>query len=125
MEELGYRVTGESIQTKLAMIRESTDDAVLVAVTGTDVVGCISLHAMLMFHVQGKLGRITSLVVTSHVRSQGVGAALLEAAHRWFELAGCTKFELTSGDQRARAHAFYESHGYRRGGQRFSRDASQ
>lgn len=125
MEELGYSVAGESIRTKLAMIRDSTDDAVLVAVVDQRLVGCISLHAMLMFHVEGKLGRITSLVVTSNVRSQGVGEALLDAAHRWFELAGCTKFEVTSGDQRARAHTFYESHGYCRGGQRFSREAGQ
>ena len=125
MDELGYRVTSESIRQKLVAIRNSADDAVLVAVVDQRVVGCISLHAMMMLHVEGRLGRITSFVVTSDVRSQGVGTALLDAAHRWFELTGCTKFELTSGDQRVRAHQFYESHGYRRGGQRLSRDAGQ
>jgi len=123
MDELGYRVTDESIRQKLLAISDSVDDVVLVAVVDQRVVGCISLHAFLMLHVEGRLGRITSFVVTSQVRSQGVGAALLEAAHGWFESVGCTKFELTSGDQRTRAHQFYESHGYRRGGQRLSRDA--
>lgn len=123
MDELGYRVTDESIRQKLLAISDSVDDVVLVAVVDQRVVGCISLHAFLMLHVEGRLGRITSFVVTSQVRSQGVGAALLEAAHRWFESVGCTKFELTSGDHRTRAHRFYESHGYRRVGQRLSRDA--
>lgn len=125
IEELGYCVHDESIRQKLAGIRDSADDAVLVAVVDQRVVGCISLHAMLMLHVEGKLGRVTSFVVTANARSQGVGAALLEAAHRWFESAGCTKFELTSSDHRTRAHQFYESHGYRRGGQRLSRDAGK
>ena len=125
MDELGYRVTDELIRHKLAALRDSVEDAVLVAVVDQRVVGCISLHAFFMFHVEGKIGRITSFVVTSKVRSQGIGAALLDAAHRWFESVGCTKFELTSGDQRVRAHQFYESHGYRRGGQRLTRDAGR
>ena len=123
MDELGYRVTDRSIRQKLLDITDSADDAVLVAVVDQRVVGCISLHAFLMLHVEGRLGRITSFVVTAQVRSRGIGAALLEAAHGWFESVGCTKFELTSGDQRTRAHQFYESHGYHRVGQRLSRDA--
>jgi GNAT superfamily N-acetyltransferase len=125
MDELGYRMTDESIRQKLIAIRDSADDAVLVAVVDQRVVGCISLHAFLMLHVEGRLGRITSFVVTSQVRSRGIGAALLDAAHGWFESVGCATFELTSGDQRVRAHQFYESHGYRRGGLRLSRDAGR
>jgi N-acetylglutamate synthase-like GNAT family acetyltransferase len=125
IEELGYSVTVESIWEKVAGIQDSVDDAVLLAVIDRQVVGCITMHAMPMFHIEGKLGRITAFVVTSKVRSQGVGAMLLASAHRWFESAGCSKFELTSGDQRTRAHQFYESHGYRRGGQRLSREAGQ
>ena len=114
MDELGYRVTDESIRQKLLAISDSAGDAVLAAVLDQRVVGCISLHAFLMLHVEGRLGRITSFVVTSQVRSQGIGAVLLDAAHGWFESTGCTTFELTSGGQRMRAHQFYESHGYRR-----------
>ncbi len=125
IEELGYSVTVESIWEKVAGIQDSVDDAVLLAVIDRQVVGCITMHAMPMFHIEGKLGRITAFVVTSKVRSQGVGAMLLASAHRGFESAGCSKFELTSGDQRTRAHQFYESHGYRRGGQRLSREAGQ
>ena len=124
IDELGYVITEELIQQKLATFRDSVNDAVLVAVVDGRLVGCISLHAMAVFHKEGNFGRVTSFVVTTMQRSQGVGAALLASAHVWFESMNCSKFELTSGDQRTDAHRFYEGHGYRRDGQRFSRKVS-
>ena len=121
--ELGYTATPELIRDKLACIQESSADAVFVAVADDRVSGCISLHALPMFHREGKLGRITSLVVADDQQGLGMGSALLASSHVWLEDAGCVKFEVTSGDRRERAHRFYKQHGYSREGLRFARKA--
>ncbi len=121
MNELGYAVTAAMIRQQLIDFDGCCDDAVLVAVADDNVVGCISLHALRMFHLAQKLGRITSFVVTSASRGRGLGSQLLASAHTWFESAGCSKFELTSADHRIEAHRFYARHGYRHDGQRLAR----
>ena len=119
--ELGYAISPQQLRDKLAGMQPSRTDQAFVATAGDRLLGCISLHALPLFHAVGKLGRITSLVVSATHRGQGIGTALLTSSHAWFESAGCTKFEVTSGDQRGAAHRFYESHGYHRDGQRLSR----
>ncbi|WP_244436237.1 GNAT family N-acetyltransferase [Herbaspirillum frisingense] len=74
-----------------------------------------------MFHTAGFLGRITSLVVDTGCRGQGIGTALMGSANEWFMANGCVKVEVTSGDQRESAHQFYESLGFSGDGQRFSK----
>ncbi|MEO8810592.1 MAG: GNAT family N-acetyltransferase [Rhodanobacter sp.] len=121
MGELGYQVASQHVLASLLAMRSSATDQALVAAADGRVVGCISLHAMPLVHREGKLGRITSLVVASGQRGQGIGAALLGAGHAWFRAAGCVKFEVTSGDRREGAHRFYQRHGYARDGQRLAR----
>lgn len=118
---LGYAISATLIDEKLAAMHRNDTDAVLVAAADHALPGCISLHALPLFHAAGRLGRITSLAVGATHRGQGIGAALLVASHAWFAAAGCTKCEVTSGDQRSAAHRFYESHGYHRDGQRLAR----
>jgi N-acetylglutamate synthase-like GNAT family acetyltransferase len=124
MNELGYVVTAALIGQQLVSFEECADDAVLVAVAGDKVIGCISLHVLPMFHLAKKLGRITSFVVTGALRGRGAGSQLLASAQAWLESAGCSKFELTSADHRVEAHRFYERHGYCRDGQRLARHAT-
>jgi GNAT superfamily N-acetyltransferase len=118
IRELGYAMSPQQLRQKLIVMQESRADRVLVAVSGEELPGCISLHAMPLFHAEGNLGRITALVVSEQQRGRGVGHALILQAHQWFEAAHCTRFEVTSGDQREHAHRFYERHGYARHGQR-------
>ncbi len=125
--ELGYAQAPEQVARKLALLAASPLDTVKVAVAEQPteqqaVLGCISLHALPMFHLEQRLGRITALVVTASARGRGIGQALLQAAHQWFGEHGCTRCELTSGDQRHEAHRFYEAHGYARVSQRFVRE---
>ncbi|WP_198670166.1 GNAT family N-acetyltransferase [Dyella sp. C9] len=124
--ELGYPTTGEAMRERLATMSHPASDAVLVAEEGGVVLGCISLHLSPMLHVEGRVGRITTLVVDEHQRGQGIGRVLLDAAHAWFARHGCRTVELTSGIRRERAHRFYESNGYTRRSVRFVRqiDAS-
>ena len=51
---------------------------------------------------------VEDLAVDPERRSQGIGAALLDAAKDWARGAGATHLELDSGIDRTDAHRFYE-----------------
>ncbi len=122
--ELGYPGDPQQLRRTLVDLDGAAADAVLLAVDGQRLLGCISLHALPLFHRAGRLGRITAFVVASGQRGRGTGSALLASAHEWFGSAGCVKFEVTTGDHREAAHRFYQQHGYVRDGQRLARSAS-
>jgi GNAT superfamily N-acetyltransferase len=65
-----------------------------------------------LFHTPGYLARITALVVAATARGIGVGRALLAATEAYAWSTGCVRIEVTSGDHRPDAHAFYERLGY-------------
>lgn len=121
LRQLGYPATPALVLEKIEALLSSPTDQVIVAAAHGEVIGSISLHAFPLFHATGCLGRITSMVVDARYRECGVGSALMSAAERWFEEAGCVKLEVTSGDHRPDAHRFYEKHGFLRDGQRLSR----
>lgn len=121
IHELGYVISPELLRSKLVAMTASDADHALVAAAGDRLLGCISLHAMPLFHAEGNLGRITALVVHADQRGQGVGRSLILAAHAWFEARHCARLEVTSGDHREGAHRFYTRHGYAREGQRLLR----
>jgi GNAT superfamily N-acetyltransferase len=112
MMQLGYEASPAMIAGKLHFFAQSQYDEAFVATDDNRPVGCISVHAHELFHTSGKLGRITSLVVDEDARIAGVGAALIEAAERFFRAAGCIRAEVTSGDHRLAAHRFYLANGF-------------
>ena len=65
------------------------------------------------------LGRITSLVVDPGHRQCGIGRLLVAAVEEFGRAHGCIRFEVTSGDHRPEAHAFYEHLGYKLDCRRF------
>lgn len=124
LSQLGYDTPLEIVRRNIALSTAQGDDAAFVALDADgQIVGCIGLHALTMFHLAGRLGRITALVVEENVRGSGVGHALMAAAHAWFRERGCEKFEVTSSDHRVAAHRFYARHGYARDGQRLARQS--
>jgi len=110
--QLGYEAGADLIAYKLAALSRSADEAVFLAIDGERVVGCLSAHAHELFHVPGKLGRITALVVDADARGLGVGRALLDWAADYFRARGCIRIEVTSGEHRSGAHAFYRAMGF-------------
>ncbi|GLS17920.1 N-acetyltransferase [Labrys miyagiensis] len=119
MAQLGYEAPADLITRKIELLQASSDDAVFVAVLDTAIAGCLSAHAFELFHAEGRFGRITSLVADEDVRGAGVGRALVERALVFFREAGCIRAEVTSGDHRAGAHAFYKSVGFKEDNRRF------
>jgi GNAT superfamily N-acetyltransferase len=119
---LGYPSPSAEITRRIADANASADTAVFVAESAKHVVGVVSIHCLPLFHANGFLGRITSLVVSPESRQRGVGRLLVTAAEEFARKHGCARVELTSGDRRPDAHTFYESLGYRRTSQRFIKD---
>jgi GNAT superfamily N-acetyltransferase len=110
--QLGYPADLGHVQQRLTAGAESTGDAVLVAEVEDRVMGVASLHTFDLFHQSGRIGRITSFVVDASVRGGGVGKLLVAAADEFFRSVGCIRAEVTSGDHRPDAHAFYQANGY-------------
>ncbi len=112
LRQLGYSADLALVHERLGSIAASAADAVLVVEGGDRVVAVVSLHTFDLFHQAGRIGRITAFVVDPELQGQGLGSMLIQAADDFFQRAGCVRAEVTSGDHRPRAHAFYKSHGY-------------
>lgn len=85
------------------------------------VVGFASLHWFDMFHVRGKIGRITAICILDGLRSKGIGRVLTEACENLLVSKGCTKVEVTSNLKRTLTHKFYQQMGYTIDSQRFTK----
>jgi ribosomal protein S18 acetylase RimI-like enzyme len=112
MAELGYPTDSASFAARFAAVSANPEDGVLVAEEAGGIVGLVSVHSFEMLHRPGRLGRITALVVSASARSRGVGSQLLSAAESHLRANGCVKLEVTSGEHRPEAHAFYIAQGY-------------
>lgn len=119
IRQLGYAADETFITSRLALLASSANDRIYVAECRARIVGLLSFHVFPLFHEPACLGRITALVVKEDSRGRGVGRALIEAAETFAWKVGCSRVEVTSGDSRSGAHAFYETVGYHRSHQRF------
>lgn len=125
LSALGYGTSARLVTERLSSFAKSLVDAVFVAsVSGhASLLGVVSVHLLPLFHAPGLLGRITSLAVSSETRGKGVGKALVAAAEEWAWSAGAQRMEVTSGDHRLGAHAFYQTVGYSLDERRFIKPA--
>ncbi len=121
LTQLGYPATADAVRSRLATLMNGARDAVLVACADETVHGLAALHLVPMFHHEGYVARLTTFVVEEHARGRGVGAALLAACEQFALANDAERLEVTSGDQRADAHAFYERQGLKREGQRLTK----
>ena len=116
--ELGYSNQAEDVVRRLSGM-DARREWVLVATEGERLVGLAAYAVIPWFASDGAHCRLSAMVVAGSARSRGVGAALLDAVERQARELGCTAMEVTSAEQRLRAHAFYERHGYRPASRRF------
>lgn len=125
LAELGYGTPPKLVTEKLTALAESRTDAVFVAggPAGAELAGVISAHVLPLFHVPGNAARITVLSVRREAQGRGVGRALVGAAEAFAWASGCRRVEVTSGDHRSGAHAFYQALGYAVDERRFLKHA--
>jgi GNAT superfamily N-acetyltransferase len=117
--ELGYPSSTGQVEQRIAANLSSTGTAVFIAESDQRLIGVLSFHCIPLFHADGALGRITSLVVATDYRQRGIGRLLVSAAEEYGWAHGCTRVEVTSGDHRSDAHAFYQRLGYQADCRRF------
>ena len=119
LSELGYELPPEKVADNLGRYHDLPGSAVLVGILEGTLVGMVSGHSIPLMHEEGDLGRITSLVTSSGQRSRGIGSRLVTAMENRFREGGCVRVEVTSGERRGRAHAFYLANEYESSGRRF------
>ena len=86
---------------------------------GGTVAGLAVLQTIPLLEQPRPLGRLTAIVVETRARGAGLGRALVEAAEAAAREAGCDRIEVTSGKDRATAHAFYLALGFTDAPRRF------
>ena len=121
LTELGYPQESDVTTRALQSVLEDPKQTAFVAELAGVVVGLAAVTTLFYFHLGQPIARLASLVVSTEVRSQGVGRQLLRAAERWAAEQGCAEIELTSSMRREQAHRFYEHEGYRHSSYRFVR----
>jgi len=126
LAELGYGTAVEVVTEKLIAVAASDAGAVFVATGAASerMLGVASVHLLPLFHAPGSLARLTALAVRRSAQRRGVGRALLAAAEAFAWAAGCKRMEVTSGDHRPAAHAFYRAVGYIEDERRFIKHAT-
>jgi GNAT superfamily N-acetyltransferase len=112
IEQLGYHADERFIRDQLARLKSRPENMVFVADDQGAVIGLLCFSIIPLLHVSEGLGRISALVVRSQFKGQGVGRRLVAEAEEFAWNNGCARIEITSGDHRSDAHAFYEAIGY-------------
>jgi GNAT superfamily N-acetyltransferase len=119
LEVLGYPSTPGQVVGRLARLRADAGSHVLVAASGCDVVGMAAFHIRPALTRDEPMCRIVALVVDPLWPRRGVATALAGAVEAAATRAGCSHVEVTTGDHRPEAHAFYQRLGFARSSQRF------
>ena len=106
---------------RLESILADDDYATLVACDGERIVGFIGTRVGRVYESDGNYGQIMALAVSTTHQRRGIGRMLIEAAESILIARGAHILVVTSGNQRADAHAFYERNGYEFTGRRYKK----
>jgi ribosomal protein S18 acetylase RimI-like enzyme len=94
-------------------MQAQTGNEVLVAVLGSQVVGCLQLIVIPGLARQGALrAQIEGVRVASTHRGQDIGERMFAHAIELARAAGCRLVQLTTDKRRTDAHRFYERLGF-------------
>ncbi len=118
--ELGHEVDAKVVRKNLGPLR-TADEIPILATLGKEVVGLCGIHRMRALHRDRLVGRVNILIVTKAAQGQGIGRMLLEEAERRLRKLGCGRVEITVGEERDDAQAFYRHLGYERTTIRFQK----
>ena len=118
---LGYPATSAEVRKRLTRLKKLDSAVILVADLEGRAVGVVTGHVMAAIHSTPIVAWLTVLSVSDRHQQMGIGAKLTGAVEDWARKQGAIRVSLTSGLQRAGAHAFYERLGYERTGLRLTK----
>jgi GNAT superfamily N-acetyltransferase len=108
LDQLGYPTTEAEILPRLRRFGIHGPAVALVATREGKVVGVATGHLMATIHAATEGAYLTTLVVSSEVRGQGIGRMLVEAIEDWARGHGCNRLIVTTALHRTETHKFYE-----------------
>jgi ribosomal protein S18 acetylase RimI-like enzyme len=117
--DLGYPTSATQMRGRLQTILGDEDYDTLVAHDAGQILGFIGTRVGPLYEGDDPYGQIMVLSVASGHRRRGIGRMLLQAAESILADRGARVLVVTSGNQRADAHAFYEKNGYTFTGRRY------
>ncbi len=112
-KELGYDYPLEKTKQALDEALEDSTQTVLVYEAEGNVLGYVHTQLYRTLY-SDRYMNVLGIAVCGERRRRGIGRELLSAAEEDAKARGCTGVRLTSGEERADAHAFYEAMGYKR-----------
>ena len=118
---LGYPTSPAQMHKRLESILCDDDYATLVACDGEHIVGFIGTRVGPLYESDGCYGQIMALAVAGDHQRHGIGRMLMQAAESVLMGREVSVLVVTSGNQRADAHAFYEKNGYTWTGRRYKK----
>lgn len=121
LTQLGYPQDAHNVIDAITTYNKEGYHLLVCEVEGI-IIGFASLHWFDMFHVRGKMGRITAICIDEGSRSHGIGARLMLASEEFLKAKGCVKVEVTSNLKRTLTHQFYLKIGYSIDSKRFIKE---
>ena len=121
VSSLGYPTLARQMCTRLESILADEDYATLVACDDEQIVGFIGTRVGALYESDGYYGQIMALAVATDQQRRGIGQTLIQAAESILVAGGASILVVTSGNQRADAHGFYEKNGYVFTGRRYKK----
>ena len=121
---LGYPTSSTQMSKRLESIFSDEDYATLVACDGEQIVGFVGTRVGPLYESDGRYGQIMALAVAIGHQRRGIGSMLMHTAESKLIAHGACVLVVTSGNQRADAHAFYEKISYTFTGRRYKKSVS-
>ncbi len=114
----GVTIESDGVAANLASLRKAGGGTLIAE--RDEIIGCCSWTVISTLH-RGRIGRITSIVVSQKRRRQGIGAKLLGAALAELAKAKCDRVEVISDIDLKNSHNFFRSTGFEQASYRFTR----
>ena len=112
LADMGYPTSAEAAAAHIARYRDDPASRLQVADTANGLVGLVATHIVPRLDDDRFSCRITDIVVSASCRRSGIGSALMAAAEAEARRHGATRLDLSSGEWRADAYAFYARMGF-------------
>ncbi len=113
LRELGYPCEPATAAAHINRFNRVAGSRLVVAVIEPEqVVGLVATHIVPRLDDDAFTCRITDIVVAGSHRRLGIGSLLVASAASHALEADAPRLDLSSGDRRSDAHAFYLRHGF-------------